>query len=343
MVNIKIIVEMINDITLLPDSQKIFGSLVYLYAKHYGDKKASEFVKKVQEGQIKFMLSSLLPDGYVPTPKVYIIQKITEFISGKDVKEWKDVNTNLKAEKELYQIIKGIDYIPLETMIKLFNEFPDLMFAKELTKEIENLEDDFIKLKHYQQQRVGVTAQIDNLSGIQPKLYSTPKKYVIRQRKNEEPQIVRQFEFWLQVEDDAQESYEIEKMLAIDCEKEALLLLGRRATQGNNVFKMVHLEKSIVKKNDTSHYLNLGKLLPEQIDYQRSYLELFTSKRKPYYTKFVTDRSLDERCFISYLAEGSIICKSLEADKFTTIKSIVNPFLEGTILFGNAYLYPVRL
>lgn len=56
-------------LTQLPDSQRLFGALVYMYSEKYGVHAASELTRKLLEKKIHFSLSSVIPQGYFPTPQ----------------------------------------------------------------------------------------------------------------------------------------------------------------------------------------------------------------------------------------------------------------------------------
>lgn len=61
------------DITLLPDSQKIFGYLMDKLSQKFDRSLVSEFVKDVKG---KCMVSNLIPSGYLPTPRFYLMRVI---------------------------------------------------------------------------------------------------------------------------------------------------------------------------------------------------------------------------------------------------------------------------
>ena len=85
-------------------------------------------------------------------------------------------------------------------------------------------------------------------------------------------------------------------------------------------------------------YLNMGMLLPDRIDYDRSTLRLFTSERRPYNMSAGWEKS-DDRMVISFIEAGSIIYPKI--DIFHTGRSVASPFDARVIVFGNAFLYPL--
>lgn len=75
MISYKINMKLSGRMTQLPDSQKIFGALIYFYAEKTSEKQAEEFVSGVKEGRIFFYIiqydacgiftgSTGLSDGY---------------------------------------------------------------------------------------------------------------------------------------------------------------------------------------------------------------------------------------------------------------------------------------
>ena len=72
----KILLTSIGGITQMPDSQKIFGALVYMFSDEYGTEKANKFVKDILDKKIFLALSNLLPNDYLPTPVDYLVDKL---------------------------------------------------------------------------------------------------------------------------------------------------------------------------------------------------------------------------------------------------------------------------
>lgn len=124
----------IGEITALPDSQRLFGFLMSLL-----DKKDKEdidaFAKSVLEGDVCCMVSNLMPFGYYPMPKDYIMEKLGKFfpVNQAKIKEFEKsrekikieieefrerVNTNLEEQKRKEKNIKQI-----EEEIQKINEF----------------------------------------------------------------------------------------------------------------------------------------------------------------------------------------------------------------------------
>lgn len=63
-------------ITALPDSQKLFGFLMSYSQRFFSSEIVSNFVKEILECRGKCMVSNLMPTGYYPTPKEYIMKKL---------------------------------------------------------------------------------------------------------------------------------------------------------------------------------------------------------------------------------------------------------------------------
>ena len=62
-------------LTQIPDSQKLFGALVYLFAEEYGEKVTTTFVQTVYS-ENRLSLSDVIPQGYLPTPHEYLMSRI---------------------------------------------------------------------------------------------------------------------------------------------------------------------------------------------------------------------------------------------------------------------------
>ena len=74
----KIGLELTGAMTQVPDSQKLFGALVYLFAERYGDGSAAKLTKAVKDKDVYLALSNVMPEGYLPTPQDYLIDHISQ-------------------------------------------------------------------------------------------------------------------------------------------------------------------------------------------------------------------------------------------------------------------------
>ena len=121
-------------------------------------------------------------------------------------------------------------------------------------------------------------------------------------------------------------------------QSEESIILGKRASQGLNKYKIISIEEIEIQESD--YYLNLGMLLPEKIDFRKSTLRLFTSERRPF--TMPGGWKKDSKYFISFIDSGSII--ALKDKMEQAGKCVRSPFnQERDIIFGNAFLYPVIL
>ena len=68
--------DLSGELTQIPDSQKLFGALIYMYAEYTNDDTASGFVSKIKEKKIYFALSDLLPDNYLPIPQTFLLDEL---------------------------------------------------------------------------------------------------------------------------------------------------------------------------------------------------------------------------------------------------------------------------
>lgn len=66
----------IGEMTTLADSQRLFGFLINYSKRYCAEEEISSFVKGIRELEQKCMISSIMPTGYYPTPKEYILQKL---------------------------------------------------------------------------------------------------------------------------------------------------------------------------------------------------------------------------------------------------------------------------
>lgn len=61
------------EITLLPDSQKLFGYLMNQLNRYYNEQEIDHFIAEINT---KCMVSNLMPTGYLPTPKTLLMNEI---------------------------------------------------------------------------------------------------------------------------------------------------------------------------------------------------------------------------------------------------------------------------
>ena len=67
-----------SDITSFPDSQKIFGWLIYQIKKYESEENITKLVNNIYEKKVKCMISNVLPKGFIPMPKEYVMDNFLE-------------------------------------------------------------------------------------------------------------------------------------------------------------------------------------------------------------------------------------------------------------------------
>lgn len=317
-------------LTQIPDSQKLFGALVYLFSDQYGKERANRFVKDVLDKKIYLALSNIMPEKYFPMPVEYLVDKLHDIDNEKriDLSKYKSCLRDGKLDLKL-----GRSYIKQRNYI----QYPGLKGLLE-----DPLKADatypYVKIVEKQQQRASIESTQLGIAGLDSNLYSIP--YLIPlEFDGEESQgrVITKFSFFLQADEDALNSgiYELVKG-AVD--EGQTIILGKRASQGLNVFQFTGLEKCDIDKNAENMFLNMGMLLPGNINYKGSTLKLFTSERRPFEMTGGWDSTF-QRQYISFIEAGSVI--SILGDCIGASKSIESPFDSKSIVFGNAFLYPM--
>lgn len=310
----KIVLKAAGAITQLPDSQKVFGALVTMFAKASGNEKATELVKAVLEKRIHLALSNVLPLEYLPVPQDYIVDKLAESLS-------KDGNLKEKRSE-----VKERSYIKPE----------DLTYVMENPEKCSDIYP-YIKQSDEQQLRASIDSVTYGVEGLETKLYTVPvlRLQEIKTRK-EEAVPVSDFCFYLQSGEN-----ELAKSVLILIEElirsGTSLILGKRASQGLNKYRVVDMEQ--IELPDAEYYLNLGMLLPDKIDFESSTLKLFTSERRPFSMPGGWNQH-SGKYFISFIDIGSVVY--LQKGVEQAGKSVRSPFNKNRdIVFGNALLYPI--
>ena len=92
--------DLSGELTQIPDSQKLFGALIYMYAEYTNDDTASGFVSKIKEKKIYFALSDLLPDNYLPIPQTFLLDELAISRGRLDKKVYKAMKKRRYIEKE---------------------------------------------------------------------------------------------------------------------------------------------------------------------------------------------------------------------------------------------------
>lgn len=309
--------------TQLPDSQKLFGALMYLLSESETPKAASAFTFGIKNKEFYFALSDVIPLGYLPSPQVYLQEKTA--------------NQSLESEgntKALYNAIKKKRFIKEEQWDQVFRK-PDSL------------------LKLYPYVTIDVSGQIHasidslqyHLPGLNPNLYAVSEALALEMKEKEDnaraKRPVKDFYFYMAME----------KCAANDKLREVLdraflgkrpFFLGPGRSQGLNLFTIQDITLSPISlKKKAKSYLNMGMLLPQKIDFRRSYIKLFTSERRPFCRQEGWNRDCRKQ-FISFIEKGSILYLKEGIEKAGESKMIPSELFEnGSIVFGNAFLYPL--
>lgn len=315
----KISLKSTSAITQLPDSQKVFGALITMVAKTQGNEKATAMVKAVYNKDIHLALSNVLPLDYFPMPQDYVVDKLAELVEeGKN----KEAGTSLK---ELRARVKERTYVKEEGLNSALHR-PKLC----------NLIYPYIKQSDEQQLRASIDSVMYGIEGMESKLYTVPTLKLIEMKGDHIGDPISSFCFYLQGE----ESESLTSLLGIIdnlLQNEISLVLGKRASQGLNRYQVTAIEEISIPKANC--YLNLGMLLPNDIDYESSTLKLFTSERRPFAMQGGWNQNC-EKYFISFINSGSVI--ALQNGIENAGKCVPSPFhKDRDIVFGNAFLYPI--
>ncbi len=308
-------------LTQLPDSQKVFGALVYMFSEKHGREKASMLTKALLDKQIHFALSNVMPLDYLPTPQEYIIDCISG-ASGTDAL----LKEKLVATKKRNYISPTELKHVLEEPERCVTVFP------------------YIKLEKHQQLRASIESNYYDIPALDTKLYSVPTIDLLKISKEhegeEQKEPVNTFYFYLQA-DDSDILADFLDMLEEAVSTKRTVILGKRASQGLNTFQFLEINVEDFQHNSISLFLNMGMLLPDKIDFASSTLKLFTSERRPFEMVGGWDENFT-RHYISFIAEGSIV--SVLGGLTGAGKSIKSPFNQKRdIVFGNSFLYPISL
>lgn len=304
------------DVTQLPDSQKIFGTLITMMAQTLGDEKATQFVQAVFQKRIHLALSNVMPWEYLPMPEDFMTDQLSK--------------SKFKANdlKEMRKNIKERAFITLN----------DLKFVWNQPQSCDKIKD-YVCLTDDWQLRIAMDSVLYGMEGLETRMYTVPVQKLIYSAKKNSSSISEQgfseFYFYLQMESDDL-GQQLLNLIDQCIKDESPWIMGKRSSQGLNKYYAVSMQWQRLPRADV--YLNLGMLLPEKIDYQASTLKLFTSERRPFSMPGGW-RKDDEKYFISFIAPGSII--HLQEGVKQAGGCVPSPFNSRDIVFGNAFLYPL--
>lgn len=320
MVSYRINMRLTGRMTQLPDSQKIFGALVYFYAEKASPEKAGDFVAAVKEGSVLFALSDMMPAGYVPVPQVYLMER------AKPVAGYREN----KSEKEIYKEIKKRQFLKRE-QLETWLENPEAI-GKAYP---------YVKICSSQRIHAAIDSLQYDLPGLDPNVYSLPEIQLVEIKeagqKDKERLPFADFQFYIRTTPNSAGNELVELLKEAQIEQR-FFFLGPRASQGLNTFLVEAVnQESHETERLADKYLNMGMLLPDKINLQESYVKLFTSQRRPY-NRVEGWNEQEEKMFISFIQAGSVV--EVSGELRLAGKSIPSPFEEKAIVFGNAYLLP---
>lgn len=110
MITYEVKLKRIGEMTTLPDSQRLFGFLMNFSKKYCTEDEISSFVKGVREQKQKCMISNIVPSGYYPTPKEYIMQKLQKRLEKNQEEiqrlEKEQINSKKESEKIIQELIE---------------------------------------------------------------------------------------------------------------------------------------------------------------------------------------------------------------------------------------------
>lgn len=359
-------------ITSLPDSHKIFGFLMNYSQKYFSTEIISKFTKDILEHKKKCMISNLIPTGYYPTPKEYIMEKLKENLKINSKKEVEIENIknklieNLKSIKEKIENSKNenekkgfkTEFRKQEEILKENLSYLQQLSHKNIYETIKKM--DFInknsllnllnekkeitteklkKLDYLTQEKsfvkkIRLESNIQKLPGLDSILYSLST--ISFNNKNK---FKNEFSFFVKIEEGSILEKILKKLVLSTQNGIIPCILGPKSSSGYNKYSIYEVTK-LPDDNDksTSLYLNLGMLLPnfKNINEKNSFLDIYTSDRRPF------DIENEVPKFISFITAGSIIEKENEKINIFDIgKSIHNKYnllYKDAIIFGNSYL-----
>lgn len=292
-----------SDITSFPDSQKIFGWLIYQIKKYESEENITKLVNNIYEKKVKCMISNVLPKGFIPMPKEYVMDNF------------------LEQTKENYEKIKKIDFIKREDLKKICNNEIELKNFK-----------DYLRQKQSYVQKFRLENQFHNLAGLENKAYTVPVVKIINEDTKE---IITDFIIMIKTDSDMIIKWleNIKNTQETENNSEEVYL-GPKGSQGYNKFIRGKIEiKEEKNSKKTNFYLNMGMVLPNSINYEKSYIDLHISDRKAFE---ITEKA---KKVIGFINVGSVIYS--EGENFNIGKSIQNKYnilYKNAIVFGNSYL-----
>lgn len=237
--------------------------------------------------------------------------------------------------KNIYATIKGMDFIAQNELKEILN-----LSKKDEKISVEVLKNrQYIKKKQTFIQKFRLESQIRELPGMPNVAYALP----ILSFENQKGEIQKDFSFFVRAPKESCLAKGLEGMQTSLQNHDIPCFLGAKGSSGYNeyqIYSVEVLEEQESKDVSNTAYLNLGVLLPnfDNIDVEHSFLDIYTSDRKP----FEIENEVPK--VISFVTAGSVIhVKDDGTDLYQVGKSIDNSkynplYKKNAIIFGNAYL-----
>ncbi|RRJ26715.1 hypothetical protein EHV10_01405 [Lachnoanaerobaculum gingivalis] len=140
MIRYEVKLNKIGEMTTLPDSQRLFGFLINNSKKYCCEEDISSFVRGVRQQEQKCMISNLLPSGYYPIPKEFIMQKMQGRLNKnqEEIKKLEEMQMKLRGESE-----EVVQKLREKNKAKKLNK----VHKDELYKEIQSCKSQLEKIK----------------------------------------------------------------------------------------------------------------------------------------------------------------------------------------------------
>lgn len=242
---------------------------------------------------------------------------------------------NNLSTKNIYETIKGMDFIKQNELKEILNlSEKNEKISVEVLKTFKH-----IKKKQTFIQKFRLENQIRELPGMPNVAYALP----ILSFENQEGEIQKEFSFFVRAPKESCLAKGLEGMQISLQNHDIPCFLGAKGSSGYNEYQIDSVE--VLDEQESKgvrniDYLNLGVLLPnfDNIDVEHSFLDIYTSDRKP----FEIENEVPK--VISFVTAGSVIqVRDDGTDLYQVGKSIDNSkynplYKKNAITFGNAYL-----
>lgn len=282
MITYEVKLEKIGEMTTLPDSQRLFGFSINYSKRYCSEDEISHFVKGVREHEQKCMISSMVPTGYYPTPKEYIMQKLQKRLgeNREEIEKLEKKQIDLKKESE--SIIEGLieknsqkkkEINELKSQIKqIENKFKEVavcinnLSTKNIYATIKSMDfidkdelknlfelikkersvkvEDLAKFEHIKKTKTFIQKfRLEDQINELPGMPNVAYSLPILSFVNKAEEIQKDFSFFVRVEKDSCLSKCLEKMKNSLNESEIPCFLGGKASSGYNEYRIYKIEE----------------------------------------------------------------------------------------------------